>query len=365
MRGRRWLLIGNLGLGSCVLAGCLRATMPAGAQRTRSDVSIPPAAAAKTAETQPASASDYLVSRTPARQPETPQTPTSEKNGESAAAKRAEKPIEPVEMRIKEEEPSSPAHPADPPPPRMEVHSAPPTRPDAPSVQVLRGLLEHQPEEDINDHLKHYDPATRQVMLLLLTSIVELEQDGGIARISPRELASWTNRIETLTASLRGRAQLILERMCFCRSIKNFGEYEPLPPEHAFFQPGESRHVYVEARNLSSRRQGDKYVTVLKARMEIYEQSNRDKPPFTWCSQPKVDVSAAPRQDYFINFLFQVPPTFPAGFYTMRIFVEDWTDAPAGSKQVPESRIAQRTLDFRVGGPIARPARSPIAADAP
>lgn len=247
----------------------------------------------------------------------------------------------------------------------MEVHPAPLTRPDAPSVQILRELLERRPEEEINEQLKSYDPATREVMLLLLTSIAQLEQDGGIARISPRDLAAWTARLNTLTASLCCRSQLILERMCFCSYIKNFGDFAVLPPEHTFFQPGEVAHVYVQARNLSCRRQGDKYVTVLKGRLEIYDENNRDKPPISWASQLCEDVSAAPRQDYYINFRFQVPRNCPAGLYTMRITVEDWTDAPPGAKQVPEWRVARRTLDYRVGGPSARPRRNRIADAAP
>ncbi|MHB1422093.1 MAG: hypothetical protein ACYC3I_02630 [Gemmataceae bacterium] len=364
------MLIGNLGLGSCLLAGCLRATLPPpGGQASRQSAPVGPVGvttdrpATVTVEEvkQPVPSFDYLVSRTTA--PPLDVQPAAAL--EISQEKRIETPVEPVEMRIQAEEPSSPAHPAAPPPPQMEVHPAPPSRPDAPPVQVLRGLLEHQSEEEINEHLKAYDPATRTAMLLLLTNIVQLEQGGGLARISPRDLAVWTDRLDTLTASLRGRAQLILERMCFCDSIKNFGEFAPLPSEHTFFQPGEFCHVYVEARNLSSRRQGDKFVTVLKARMEIFDENNRDTPPITWTSPPKIDVSAAPRQDYFINFLFQVPLKCPAGLYTMRIFVEDWTDAPDGAKQVSESRIAQRTLDFRVGGPIARPSRNRIAETAP
>jgi hypothetical protein len=228
-------------------------------------------------------------------------------------------------------------------------------------VQVLRGLLDHHPEEEINEQLKPYDPATREALLLLLTSIVQLEQGGGLTRISPRNLAAWTNRLNTLTASLRSRSQLILERTCFCSSINNFGDFTPLPAEHSFFHPGELAHVYVQARNLSCRRQGEKYATVLKARLEVYDENSRENPPFTWTSRMREDISASPRQDYYINFRFQVPPSFPAGLYTLRIIVEDWTDAPPGAKQVPQCRIAHGTLDFRVGGPIARPPRNRIA----
>jgi hypothetical protein len=352
MRGSRWLRIGKLGLGSCLVAGCLRAALPPESRRSPSEVSTRAVASPPP--------SDYQVSRTLAVPPAVQPALAIEKTEESPAEKPKQKPVEPVDMRIRSEESSSPAHPPEP-PPNIEVHSAPLTRPDAPSVQVLRGLLDHHPEEEINEQLKPYDPATREALLLLLTSVVQLEQDGGIARISPRDLAAWTHRLNTLTATLHSRSQLILERTCFCSSINNFGDFTPLPAEHSFFYPGELAHVYVQARNLSSCRRGEKYATALKARLEIYDENRREKPVMTWASKPREDISASPRQDYYINFRFPVPPSFPAGLYTLRITVEDWTDAPPGAKQVPQWRIAHCTLDFRVGGPIARPARNRIA----
>jgi hypothetical protein len=379
MRGNRWLQIGQLGLGSCLLAGCLRAALPTEAQQTQSGVSAravqvsaeqtsvghsrsecPPDSRSESAraEKPPSPPSDYQVSRTLAVPPTVQPALATVKAVDGPAEKPAQKLVEPVEMRIRSEE--SPAHPPEP-PPHLEVHPAPLTRPDAPSVQVLRGLLDHHPEEEINEQLKPYDPATREVLLLLLSSVVQLEQDGGIARIAPRDLAAWTSRLNTLTASLHSRSQLILERTCFCSSINNFGDFAPLPAEHSFFHPGELAHVYVQARNLSSRRRGEKYATVLKARLEIFDENSREKPPISWASVPREDISASPRQDYYINFRFQVPPSCPAGLYTLRITVEDWTDAPPGAKQVPPWRIARCTLDFRVGGPIARPARNRLS----
>jgi hypothetical protein len=343
MRGcRRWL-IGVVGLGAYLMAGCLRDTLPTDVRLPRSNLAAESnrnAPQEKVPEPDPPP-SDYLVSRTPSIQLEV--VPTS-----SPA-----KPVEPVEMRMKEE--TAPAPPADLPAPKMEVHPAPPARPDAAPVQVLRALLEHHPEEEIKEQLKNYDEATRQTFLLLLQSIAELEQGGGLSQITPRELAAWTERLNSLTASLRNRAQLILEKMCFCSSIRNFGDYAPLPAEHTCLQPGEVAHVYVQVRNFSSQRQQDRYVTRLKGHMEIYEENNRAKPMITWRSKLNYDYSAAPRQDYYINFRFEVPRNCPAGLYTVRITVEDWTDTSPDDQQVPDARIAQRTLDFRVGGPFVRP----------
>ena len=360
MRRCRWLLIGPFGLSACLTAGCLRfAVAPPHPSRA---VVLP----AESVQSTPpdAAASDYLATATPTVRLDVPTTAAAENAKDKPVEKTAEKPVEPVDLRIQSEESSSPARPAEP-QPRMEILAAPLTRPDVPTVQVLRALLEHLPEEEINERLKSYDSVTREAILRLSTSLAQLQESGGIKRMTPRDLAGWTDGLDTLTASLRGRAQLILERMCFCSHIKNFGDFTPLPPEHTY-QPGEVAHVYVQVRNFSSRRERDRYTNVLKGRIEIYDENNRGAPPIiTWISSPRQDVSAAPRQDYFINFLFQIPYKWPAGLYTMRIFVEDWTNAPEGAKQVPESRIAQRTLDFRVGGPSARPARSRIAEAAP
>src|SRR5579871_5802925 len=196
MRPSRWLLIGKLGLASCLMAGCLRAALPPEARCSQANISTPLPVKPVDLEKPSRPASDYLVSRTPVLQPSVQQTVATDKPVESPPEKSSVKPVEPVEMRIGLEEPSSPAHPPEP-PPHMEVHPAPLTRPDAPLVQVLRGLLEHHSEEEINEQLKPYDTATREAMVLLLTNIVQLEQQGGLGRMSARELATWTDRLNT------------------------------------------------------------------------------------------------------------------------------------------------------------------------
>jgi hypothetical protein len=369
-----------MGLASYLAAGCLHTAPPPEAPLPRSIVSASPvvqatrwskpngttpvASAAAEEDKQLDPPSDYLVSQVPTVeldvQPAAAMENAPEKPGEKRTEKAVEKPAEPVEMRIKSSEASS-EPPDEPPQPPKDKPYPPLRRPDAPSVQVLRALLDHHSEEEINEQLKSCDPLTRKSMLVLLSNIAQLQQDGGVERLSPRDLAVWTDRLSSLIASLHGRAQLMLEQMCFCSHIENFGDFTPLPPESTVFQPGESAHIYVQVRNISFRRLRDKYVTVLKARFEIYDETDRDHPPITWVSPLRKDVRASPCQDYYISFRYHVPLSCPAGLYTMRIFVEDWTDAPPDAKQVPRSRIAQRTLDFRVGGPV----RSRIADNAP
>src|SRR5690349_21550194 len=137
MREVRGLLLGPICMGACLLAGCLRATLPPAVPPLPTDTSAhASAASADEAKKQPPLPSDYLVSRPSPVPPEVQPAVVTTKTVESTA----EKPIEPVQMHSKAEAPASPVQPPEPPAAHMEVQPAPSTRPDAPSVQVLRNL---------------------------------------------------------------------------------------------------------------------------------------------------------------------------------------------------------------------------------
>src|SRR5690242_2428097 len=94
MHGRRGLLIGTIGLGVCLVAGCLRGSVPAELRTPRSNVAAhPPRKSAdepKKPDPDPPP-SDYNANEGPSVQLD---VLTSTAPG---------KPVEPVEMRIKEE----------------------------------------------------------------------------------------------------------------------------------------------------------------------------------------------------------------------------------------------------------------------
>ncbi len=349
MRGRRWLLIWSAGLGACLLSGCLRGLLPPDKSGARSDSPVPVAKAAddgaKRTDLSPTkSPTDYQVCQPPPANPDAEPAPA---------------PVNTVDLRIQPRQ-APPAQPTDPPGPQMPVRSSAAAKPDAASVQVLRALLEGRPDDEVREHLKHYDPVTHEALLALLGGVAQLEVGGGVAQTSPRELAALVDRLTGATIALRSQAQLTLDNMCFCSHIENFGQFRTLLPEHSSFQPGEEARVYVQVRNFASRRERGGYATVLKGRLEIYEEGNRDKPFIIWDSEPCADFSWTLRQDYFVNFRFRVPQNCPPGSYTVWISVEDWTDTAAGTKRVARSRSARSSLDFRVGTPIRQP-RADIA----
>jgi hypothetical protein len=149
--------------------------------------------------------------------------------------------------------------------------------------------------------------------------------------------------------------------MCFCKSIESFGKYCMCGLNPPVFQPGEEVRVYLQVRNFASQQVGEAYKTVLKGRLEIYDETNRNSPGFIKDIEPQPDFSRTPRQDFFVNIRFHVPLCCPPGSYTLWITVEDWTGAPPGTKKVARSRIDRRSLDFRVGGPVSRPPQTSIA----
>ncbi len=343
MRARRWLVIGHVGLGACLLCGCLRGTVPQDELPSRAE---------RVALSGKDSRRDSAEPRTPPSNYQVSQLPTVPKETPTAA------PVKPVELRIEPQEPPAPTQPTDPPEPPADTHPKV-AETDAPLVEALKASLKRQPSGEVREPLKHYDLATQEALLVLLESMARLELAGGVEQVAPRDLAVWVDHLDALAEGLRPRAQLMLQKTCFCSHIENFGKYTPL--EDTCFQQGQVARVYVQLKNVASRWNGSRFQTILKGRVEIYAENNRREPVIVSTSKLEHDFSRTPRQDYFVNIRFEVPPSCPHGSYTVRICVEDWTDAPAGAKKVEPSRCDCTSLDFRVGGPIVRHPSAGIA----
>jgi hypothetical protein len=218
-------------------------------------------------------------------------------------------------------------------------------------VAALRSLLEKHPSDEVVALLESYDAGEREVLTDVLRLAVRLG-DRDLARATPQDVAVILTRLESLERALRPRAPLALEKLCFCRSIDNFGIFTPLEDGHDFRaagpnQPGERVQVYAEVRHFTSRPVGDAFETVLKGTLEIRD-STGSRPPITYDLEPVTDRSRTPRRDFFVNFHFDVPPRLLPGSYTLWVQVKDITPASDGSAKAP--RVARRSLDFRVVG---------------
>jgi hypothetical protein len=222
-----------------------------------------------------------------------------------------------------------------------------PAPPEPPLVAALRCALQKHPQE-AQRLLDKYDKADRDLLLALMKLTAGIGEKE-VLKLDAAEMAATLDQLAALTAHLRQRAGLSLDRVCFCKKIDGYGQFEPVPASHSFQpgsegRPGDRVHVYAELRNFGSRLNDGQYETTLASTLEIRDMQNRQVVALNLGSC--VDRCQSRRQDYFLNVQFHVPPKLPAGVYTLQIVVEDQTPGAGGDKA---SRTATRTLSFRVG----------------
>jgi hypothetical protein len=308
MRRRRRAYTAGIGTAAAFLAGCLSGSPP----RTPENPPAPPDPANLTSLPVPSSYHAHVVDP-PAPNPQ---------------------PLEQV------------VFPSQPQPPQVVAPPEAPRPPDSPLVQALRYVLEGKPGAAA-EVLQRCDPVTRDALLALLQLAAPL-CEGGLERASPQQSATALEQINRLQSALRRRAPLAIEKMCFCREVRDFGKYYPLPPDYAFQTgsdglPGELVQVYVEVRNVICRQRGLVYETALKGHVEIHDFRGNCVWSHDFDNRP--DRSRTPLQDNYVEFHFNVPSQLLAdSAYTLWVYVKDVEDDGI-------VKVVRRSLDFRVRQP--------------
>jgi hypothetical protein len=169
-----------------------------------------------------------------------------------------------------------------------------------------------------------------------------------------RELSVALEQLQRALLLVRPRAELMLDKMCFCRGIERFGVFDPLPVEHVFVAGGDNRRgepvqVYVEVRNFTSMPREEQYATALGVSLSIVDYSRRSQGETVWRQDrpARLERSRSPVDDCFLNCQFFMP-RLPMGRYTLLLEVKDVTGNAGG--EPPAYRIARSSLDFRVSG---------------
>jgi hypothetical protein len=237
------------------------------------------------------------------------------------------------------------------PPVPREAVKPPPPPPDEPLLAALRLYRKQQPARAL-DQLRKYDPPTRELLALLLPLAARVS-DIPLAKARAQELAVTLKPIDALIQELRSKAALTIdEKSCFCRRIKTFGEYEPLP-EEPVFRYGDPVQVYIELHNLTTRPNGPLHETILTKTVRIngsqpIPAGGQPHRPDVLLQLPvQVNQSRIPRHDWYLNCSFYLPPNLPVGTYTLEIDIQDVTELARGAK-VPKERKASRALTFHV-----------------
>jgi hypothetical protein len=218
-----------------------------------------------------------------------------------------------------------------------------------PLVDALDCLF-HNRYNDALQFLRKYDQPTQEIALCLLP-MLKLMTQKSIDQFSPAEVAVLDDQMKSFSDLLRPRSSLVIDKACFCERIFSFGNYEPLPDDHAFQgstpnRPGERVLLYVELRNFASEAKNDRYVTRLLSSLEI-----RDRHGKLVCPIPLLDekpVRPLTRlQDLCKTYRFYVPDNLAAGTYTLVIGITDHT-------RLEQPRYAKKELEFQVTSMSAR-----------
>ncbi len=165
------------------------------------------------------------------------------------------------------------------------------------------------------------DADVEEIVIALIKTLIAARSSGG------RDPATWANRqlelIEELRRQMRARADLQIPRVVLCTSIDGYGRYEPIePPE---FRAGQEHPVviYVEVDNFRSERtKSGMYRTLLTVRETV---SNAEGQVYLNQVDENIeDLARQPRRDFYLMFgPIAIPPTFPAGEYTLKVEIED------------------------------------------
>jgi hypothetical protein len=222
-------------------------------------------------------------------------------------------------------------------PTTISVPVAPPTDPAL--VAAVRAYIDNKPELAV-EHLRGLDKPNQDLMLQLIPPMVRLSQ-LNMNRAGPVELGLLVNQLETPTQMLASRAPLIITKSEFCRRIRGFGRYEPLPEGHTF-HPGDLAELYVEIKNvpavsMASAKTGDAYLTELSTTLRIRDTSgntvdiiNSQGQAVAILPDQRREVTQSPLRDYHIPFLIPVPKK--PGSYTVFFEILDPETGRAVSK---------------------------------
>jgi hypothetical protein len=215
----------------------------------------------------------------------------------------------------------------------------------APLTQAIQYMLDGRHQEAIQS-LSAYDKETQEFFLRVLPPLAIFAKTP-FREMSPQEILMLDESLRGVHDLLRNRCALLVNRMQYCKEIKGYGQFDPLPDNHAFLnaakdRPGELVQIYVELKNFASVKGKDgMYLTKLACSLELKDSNNkRVGPPLRFDDKETTYRRSACLNDYHGNFSFYVPP-IPAGTYKLVLQIVDET--------IPnERRVARKELDFRV-----------------
>lgn len=230
------------------------------------------------------------------------------------------------------------------------VRANPPPAPPADAVlQLQKEMAERNPERE---HEK-----LRLALLLAASGDVE-EADRVLSGVRDRSnrMIPWLEYflrrergdrrgaerlLETFLEEERRTAGLALERIERCSRVLRFREFIPAGDEPV--RPGGKVLLYVEPRNFTLSREGEKYLLHLRYDWKLYDDRSVERPVPSWEKAPpevREDriLLSGPVTEFYQSFTLPLPGDLPAGSYRILVSVQD----------VPGGKTATGAVSFTV-----------------
>jgi len=244
--------------------------------------------------------------------------------------------------------PSPPPKPSPNPDPNPAAHQEVSPEFNNALVVALNYMLKGQAPKAM-ESLKAYSPATQEYLWELLP-ILECLDKKGDKPLTAVDILKLQKQLENLMQTLRSRADLVIDKMCFCECIKGYDNYEPLPEGYEFKptqgngkRPGDLVQIYLQLRNFGSKEDHGQFITCLNSTVELHQMFGKEKRA-VWTKNFLTDRTPlrnpTMRNECFTKHTF-CAPEIPPGRYMLTVQVVDQTGQPY--------RTASKTIDFIVG----------------
>jgi hypothetical protein len=237
-----------------------------------------------------------------------------------------------------------PDHLPDPPQTDIAVPQPPKPLPDPPLVAALREYLAGRSGAE---HLRQLDPASYEHLTQLLPAVVKLAQVPP-GQLEPKEAGELLRQFDPTLAVVARRAPLRVEKAVFCKDVRGYGKYDPLP-DRVPFNAGQMYILYLEVGNVPNEpdtRPGagagaGGFTTRLSCTVQVKDEAGRTveladqgkKIPEPLLQKDKVDFSRSPVRDYYAVFWFYAPSK--PGAYSVTFEVRDPATSRAVSRKLP------------------------------
>ncbi len=225
-----------------------------------------------------------------------------------------------------------PPKPADPPPIPTPSFKPPDqfvtalVTPDSPIVAAVRNLEADRPA----------DAELPPGVLPLLASAVQAARAKG-----PAATGEAVRQLDAAAAALAPQAPLEVTKAAFCKDVRGFGLYEPLPTDRPTYPAGKKPAVwvYLEVRNVVMRPDGGRYLWQPRATWVVRDSTGAlvDQKAMV----PPREPVRTPTRDNYVGVYFQAPER--AGAYSVVVTVTE----PAGDGR-GVSREVSKQLSFTV-----------------